>query len=276
MSERLVYVEEARKNEIIASAVDRETPCVLTVPGSPGWQTFKSRFVAGESTIGRLLIAPSNTSGGADDDEQTASAVVPWDRAVVTGNRVGIAFRRGHKKCLFASIVLGRVQAGSEQTTECVELQWPDAVQEFQRRVYYRATPPGRKVHVRFWRGGVAGRAAADRDGGVLTGVIMDISAGGMRLLTPDVRESTFALDDPIGCSFTPRPRGETLVLDGVFRHFQTAGDGLGSVGIQFVGLEVSERGRETLAKLARIVTDYQRGHSRQQRSALSRSSVRH
>lgn len=265
--EKLIYVEEARKNEIIAGAMEREAPCVVTRRRVAGWKPFKSRFLYGDAVVGRLLVAPPSNAPGAEPSK------------LRPGERVGVTFRRGHKKCMFATIVLAQESlelAEGDTAAECVELQWPEALQELQRRVYYRATPVGRRVHVRFWPGGVSGRAEAEKtDRGILSGVLQDLSAGGMRILTTDVSADTFAEGDAIGCAFAPRPRADALVLDAIFRHLRPEDEGTCSVGVQFVGLETSERGRNTLADLARLVTDYQRAHARQQRTRLARHMAR-
>jgi len=260
--EKLIYVEEARKNEIIVAAIDKETPCVLTRRSVRGWQPCKSHLVAIAGTGGRLLV-----SADAGSELSGATTLAP-------GERVGLTFRRGHKKCMCATLVLaGRVEVpGADgRNIPCVELQWPEALQELQRRVYHRATPPGRRVHVRFWPGGVAARPEVEAGNTtVLSGVLLDLSAGGIRVLTTEVAPDMFTEGDPIGCAFAPKPRGETLVLDATFRHFEITPDGSVAVGLQFVGLETSDRGRVLLSTLAGIVTDYQRGHARQQREKLA------
>lgn len=260
--EKLIYVEESRKNEILVSAIEKEMPCVLTRRSARGWQPCKTHFVAPADGVGRVLI-----SAGEDSD-------LVGGPALAAGERVGVTFRRGHKKCMCATIVLdARVEVASAAggSATCVELQWPDALQELQRRVYHRATPPGRRVHVRFWAGGVAARADVDAGNGkVLGGVMLDLSAGGISILTTDVAPDDFAEGDAVGCAFAPKPRGDTLVLDATFRHLERQADGGMAMGLQFVGLETSERGRQMLSLLAGIVTDYQRGHARQQRERLA------
>jgi c-di-GMP-binding flagellar brake protein YcgR len=259
--EKLVYVEEGRKNEIVADAVDRHAECVVTSRGGTGWRISKSHFDS-SAPRGRLLLSAPKADKG---DAYTTYR---------PGERVSVTFRRGHKKSMFATIVLAQ-----EAESDCadlagrVELQWPDALQELQRRAYHRASPPGRRVHVRYWPGGVSKRPEMENEGNrVLNGVLLDISAGGMRVVTTDVELDSFNEGDAIGCAFSPRPRGEVLVLDGIFRHIQPEVDGTRSIGIQFVGLEATDHGRRTLSELARLVTDYQRGHARQRRTELAGS----
>ncbi|HRX85112.1 MAG TPA: PilZ domain-containing protein [Phycisphaerae bacterium] len=260
--EKLIYVDEARKNEIVVSSIEKEIPCVLTRRSERGWQPYKSHFVAAPGEVGRMFISA---------DEGSTLGDAP---ALVSGERVGLTFRRGHKKCMCATMVLDPaldVPAAGQRLMKCVELQWPDALQELQRRVYHRATPPGRRVHVRFWPGGVAARAAVEAgEGKILGGMMLDLSAGGISILTTDVAPDSFVEGDAIGCAFAPKPRGEMLVLDATFRHLERQKDGGMALGLQFVGLETSERGRQMLSLLAGVVTDYQRGHARQQRERLA------
>lgn len=259
---KLIYVENTRKNEILNWAVEQQALCVLTSHTTTGWRTEKAKFIEGAGDNGKLVLAFAKGNG------ETAADYTP-------GERVGLSFRRGHKKCMCASVVLGVAQ-GAEGSAEAdrVILRWPDAMQELQRRVYYRATP-SRRVHVRYWNGGVARRADAESaDSGIGFGTLLDLSAGGMRIRVQD-RPGEFVEGDAFGCAFAPKPRAETVVLDGVFRHLQHEEDGSWSIGLQFVGLETSERGRQTLADLANIVTEYHRQAQRSQRRPVSGSAGR-
>lgn len=260
--EKLINIDEARKNEIIAASIEKQMQCVLTRRTVQGWQPSKSNFLASPGMVGRLLI-----SAGEGTDLATSDPLV-------AGERVGLTFRRGHKKCMCATMVTDvnlTVPDPDGKQVPCVELQWPDALQELQRRVYHRAAPPGRRVHVRFWPGGVAGRTAAESlDRGIGSGVMLDLSAGGISVLTVDIAPDSFTVGDTLGCAFCPKPRAETLVLDATFRHLDRQQDGSFALGLQFVGLETSERGRQMLSCLAGIVTEYQRGHARQQRTKLA------
>lgn len=256
--EKLMNIQDDRKNEIIKSAIEKNALCVITRSGADGWQTFKSKIVSGTPHDRIALQSPVDTVG---DDQP----------AFFAGQRLGISFRRGHKKCMFASIVLshGQTEVNGESML-VLEAQWPQELQELQRRVYYRVQPPGRMVRVRFWKGGVSARANAGESVETFTGALLDLSAGGMRVTTTDVAPDTFVEGESVGCSFIPKPRAETVVLDCVFRHFQIQEDGAVSLGFQFVGMETTERGRAILSDLAGIVTDYQREQARLERRQLA------
>jgi hypothetical protein len=204
---------------------------------------------------GRIIVASPAEAGG--DSTQTLGA----------GERIGLSFRRGHKKCMCATTVVGHTLCDTETPgirAACLELQWPQTLQELQRRVYYRVTPPGKPVLIRLWRGGVVARPNAEQQPrGIVTGTMLDLSAGGVRVVSTDVDPEMFTEGESIGCAFTPKARGETFVLDAIFRHFLRDAQGQMSFGLQFVGLEATDRGRKMLSSLARVVTDFQRENAR-------------
>lgn len=261
--EKLLYLEESKKNDVLAHAIEKRCLCIVTRHGTQGWRTYKSHLLSGDPAAGRLIIARPQ-----DADDWTDLA---------GHERIGVTFRRGHKKCMFAARVhasFSRLIAGSEELEDVLELDWPEQLHELQRRVYYRVSPSGAPIRVRFWRGGVAARPDSD-EGKMFWGVMQDLSAGGMRILSTDVAPDDFVEGDVVGCAFTPRRRGDALIVDAVFRHYQTEESSTVSVGLQFVGLETTERGRMTLARLARIVTDYHRAASQPRRRGIDRPRVR-
>lgn len=261
--EKLINIPTDRKDAIVQAAIDKGVLCVVTYGAPDGWKTLKAKMVEGAPGDRVVLCAESRDQTDIGNE-------------LFSGQRLGISFRRGHKKCMFASIVLDRKAISDHGSPDSgsslrIEAQWPQLLQELQRRVYYRVCPPGRKVRVRFWAGGVSARAGDDADKvKAYTGTLLDVSAGGMRIYTTDVAPDTFMEGEPIGCSFVPKPRAETIVLDAVFRHFQREDDGQYSVGLQFVGLETTDRGRGILASLAGVVTDYQREQARLERRQLA------
>jgi hypothetical protein len=254
---KLVYVEEVHRNDIICAAIQKEVPCTIAHRDDTGWATFKSRFCRGDQNGQGLMI------------DTSAETIADAARRLQVGEKVGVTFRRGHKKCMFASVVLRSANRVAEATNG-LEIRWPNMLQELQRRVYHRAVPHGKRILVRMWKGGVAARASADASScGIMTGFMEDISAGGMRVVSTEANPETFVTNESVGCSFAPRQRGEPLVLDAVFRHVQLTDRGAAMIGLQFVGLEATEAGRNTLAELARLVAEYQRAQARRERLQL-------
>ena len=261
----LLAVDTQKKNDILAHAIDRGQFCVVTSREDGAWRSAKTKFVKAEDAPDRLFIEAVDAGG---------------DHALsyLSGELVGVNFRRGHRKCLFATTVLGTtsIEGADESLVNVVELDWPESMQEMQRRAFQRAVPTGHHVSVRFWEGGIAGRKEAEHESrGIRTGTLVDLSAGGMRILSADVAPDTFEDGDTIGFSFRPKSRGETIVIDGVFRHLQLTVDGLASIGIQFIGLECTPEGRDLLAVLADVVAEYNRALNNRRKPRVACKLVR-
>ncbi|NOX59629.1 MAG: PilZ domain-containing protein [Planctomycetes bacterium] len=259
----LLPVDEAKKNDILAHAIARNQFSVVTNRSQGAWVSRKTKFISAEDATDRIFI-------------EATDAATEQSLTYLSGELVGVTFRRGHRKCLFSTSVIGATSVQQEDgaLVNVIELHWPTELQELQRRVFQRAVPIARHVSVRFWQGGVSERGEAEGNG-VFTATMVDLSAGGMRFLSTDVAPDTFEEGEPIGCSFRPMSRGETLVVDGIFRHLQLTADGLASIGIQFVGLECSEQGRQTLAALAGVVSEYQRALRSRGKSRMAPRLVR-
>jgi len=239
----LMTIDDTRCDEIVAEAIRSGTQVVLTCRQAGGWATFKSSFVPRDPSDRSILIAKP-----------------PSGSTVEPGQRVGVAFRRGHKKCVFTTTVRGAdapADAGA-----AIVLGWPEALQQMQRRVYHRAAPPpGETVRVRFWTGHVE-EPGGDPPSGAATidGLLQDVSAGGIRVRTSQA--PSLAEDSPVVCSFVTGTGRRPFVLNALFRHCEGAGDGF-SCGFQFVGLESQKGGADVLAQLVRAVTNYQRTAAR-------------
>jgi hypothetical protein len=249
---RAPYLEKSRCDEIIAEAAAKQTPFVLTRRGPSGWVVAKSRFRGVRETDRHLLIEYPPGAGSHT-----------WPKPVA-GELLGVAFRRGHKKCLFSTVVVDGNALIGEATTGVV-VRWPSELQELQRRVYQRACPPsGRrmKVHVR-----PAG-APPDQPP-ALTGTIENLSAGGMGLRYEG--EPDLDLEQGVHLEFALERRTAEVRVDATLRHCQAADEGSWSLGFQFAGMEATREGQELLARIARTVTDFQRAAVRRNYPRLHR-----
>ena len=230
----------------LEAAIDRRGQVVLTCNTQQGWRTFKAQFKAGSRGSRTIEFAARTT-------DDTPGWAIP-----ATGNTLGVTFRVGHKKCLFAVAVKSMERKASVLT---VTTAWPDQLDLLQRRAYERATPPGRTViAVRFWRDAPTAEAATN-ERTVRHGQLEDVSAGGMRVKVAgadDIEPGTC-----YRCAFAPRPGKPSLVVDALVRHREAVEGGRASVGFQFVGLETTPEGRRTLDRLARTVQQYHRARSR-------------
>jgi hypothetical protein len=102
----------------------------------------------------------------------------------------------------------------------------------------------------------------------ILDGQVEDISVGGIRVLS--AHDPSLPVDAPVICSFRTGPDAQPTDLNAVFRHHEARQDHF-SLGFQFVGLEARRDGHELLARLAAIVTRFQRAAARRRSRARRR-----
>lgn len=114
----LLTAEDVRRDQILREAVDNAVKVVLTCRGADGWQTLKTAFAVGVREDQCLRLTPVEGP--------------PLEAA----QRVGVAFRRGHRKYVFSTVVEGTDPDGT------LALRRPAVIQQMQRRVYQRACPP--------------------------------------------------------------------------------------------------------------------------------------
>lgn len=248
-------IRKPQSDRIIAESVDQKRRLVLTHESPQGWRTFNSTFVSGYESARTIQVSA-----------QIPADVVP-SGIPRAGDTLGVTFRVGHKKCMFASRLTSLERFGTEMI---VILPWPDQVHQLRRRAYERAKPPeGVEIPVRLYRIGVSSDSPLDLHAGVeartvLYGQLEDLSAGGIRITVADVAD--YQLGSTYRCSFAPRPGKPPLVLDTLLRHRGTAEEGRATVGFQVVGLESTPEGQRVLERLGRTVTQFQRAHARKKR----------
>jgi len=248
----VLTVEPTRRDQALDEAASRNVPSVLRVRDSVSWVAHKSRFLGANPVTKRLYVEyPPPAAPEAPPPE------------VRRGESVGVAFRRGHKKCVFTSVVLGQEEYGPDEGTRApaLALRWPDSLQELQRRAYYRVSvPPHKTVTVELWQGGAACRKKAGTAAWPsYSGRLMDLSAGGMRLVLPPNRDPRLDVGDAVGLEFQPEPGGPAFLLNGIVRYVEPAPDGATAMGLQFVGLEATVENRKVLQQLLRVVNQYYR-----------------
>ncbi len=248
---QLLNVEDAKRDEVLMECADRRCPVVLSHRLDSGWATYKSRILAVDSA-GKYLIL---------EQPMPETGQAPPELAI--GEKIGVSFRRGHKKCMCCVEVAKIIQFDLEDgvVVPAFEVPWPEKLQEMQRRMYFRAAvPAGRRIEVCLWEGGAMDRAADDLKATPHhSGMLQDISAGGCRVLVDAVRDPCLQEGDTVGLQFQPDPRSEPLLLDAMFRHSEPMSSSRISLGFQFVGLETTLEGRRMLQALSRVVSAFLR-----------------
>jgi hypothetical protein len=108
------------------------------------------------------------------------------------------------------------------------------------------------------------------------TGLLQDLSAGGCRILLDASRDPQLQEGDTVRIRFQPDPRSVPLSVDAMFRHSDPMPQRRVTLGFQFVGLELTAEGRETLQAMARVVSTFLRiDNRRQQRRQVTRNPRR-
>ena len=131
--------------------------------------------------------------------------------------------------------------------------------------------PRNRSALATFWRGGVGGppNDLADRS---LTweGWVTNISAGGFQVRTTSQGSLPLEVNDVVGVRIDLGQEYDAILAEAQFRQ-ETCGErGVTLLGFQFVGLNDSSEGRETLRCLGRIVCDFQRLQGRRRTSSVA------
>jgi len=255
----VVILESARRDQVLRDAVARNTAAVLSLKNGHAWSVHKSRLLGASATLDAIVVEyPAPTSPSSAPPE------------VAPGESCSVAFRRGHKKCIFTSRIIGRRAYALNQqvTVDALVLSWPETLQGLQRRAYYRApVPRHRTVIVECWQGGARNRSKA---GTVVWpsyhGRLVDLSAGGMRVALSGGRDPGFHVGDLLGIQFQPDSSMEPLVLDAILRHSQPRKPDAVHLGLQFVGLEMTVEGRRLLTHILRVVSEYPRYELRHSR----------
>jgi len=183
----------------------------------------------------------------------------PWTDKMLRGQLLPCSFRKGHRKYLFVSAILDSTRITVEgRPEEAFLLTWPEGIQQVQRRLYFRAAiPPEMALTVKIWPSQPAMDINPPTSPPLDFGHLIDISAGGaqVELDSPD----NLVLDKSYLCEIEmPKPERSVLVQVQARRVQAIPTTNHYRFGMQFVSLDHSPKGQETLLRLARF-TNYLR-----------------
>lgn len=232
--------------EIIVEAAERQTPVVLSHRGAAGWRTFKSQFLpAGKEQSIHVGCPGQDTTGEAG--------------LLAEGMLLGVSFRRGHRKCMFASVVDGRrALVTADGCVDALVLRQPEVIQMLQRRVYHRTpVPADRKIAVviRCQTTGTDADAAR-RPSPSCRGLLRNISVGGMAVGVEPGTDLGLTIGQTVRAE-VHLPTARALHVEVNYRHQTMVGNEL-QLGFQFVGLETTASGREAAERLSRLAVELQ------------------
>jgi len=240
-----------QSNDILLSAIEEKAHLRITLRLAREWTEMPSEFLAGDmlKTI-TVRKFPS-----------------PWTEKMLAGQLLPCSFRKGNRKYLFVSAIIDCSQIQTNNGIEAAYvLSWPEGIQQVQRRIFFRAAvPPEMPLSVRIWPS-VAAIDSVPSESPLDTGKLIDISAGGtqVELNSPDILglDKSYLLEIEL-----PKPEAPVLVQAQARRIQAVAFTNQYRYGMQFLSLDHSPRGQETLMRLARF-SNYLRSLAPSERSA--------
>jgi c-di-GMP-binding flagellar brake protein YcgR len=231
--------------EIFDRAVRERALAVLTIQETDDWRSFKARFLERDPNARFFVLDYQPVNG------ETLPPVVP-------GQYIGVTFRQGSRKLLFATVVeaKGHFVLDDRTTVAAIRYRWPDSMTELQRRAYFRTpVPPSMTLLVSLWPGGITARGSAQASTlQVTTGDLADLSCGGALVRLHQATPTTWLDGEVLGVEMQLPDGRPPVVLDARFRGIRPDESGARSGALQFVGLELTVDGRLVLQRLAASV----------------------
>ncbi len=244
MVEKVVIRSEELK-EVLAQAVDLKTPGIMSYLSRGKWRTANGSLTA---------VAQNSLHFGLSEEQDTCTSDVCIDQPV------GISIQHEFDKYVFETAVLGTEALEEPNIRKIIHLRIPDRIEKMQRRLYARVPVPVElKVKTLFWHRGYHDEARKPPDENYWQGRLLDISAGGLRVVIESWQRGHFNVDQFIGLQFTPMSYQKPIVLEGQIKHIEEIDESEKlCIGAEFLGLEASNEGRKKLRRLADVINTYQ------------------
>lgn len=170
---------------------------------------------------------------------------------------VGICIHLDYYKYIFDT----QVQAVETQDTGWrVLLDPPEKIERVQRRMYEReSVPRNLKVKVLFWHRGYLDDHDQSPEEMYWQGLMLNLSAGGAQFEIDLAQKSNFRVGQLLGVQFTPMSYQKPFLLESHVRYLKENNENHHfKIGVEFLGLEASPEGRETLNRLLGIIAEYE------------------
>ena len=253
MSE-IVMLEGHESQSVLRTVVEGRAPAIMSYLSKDKWHVAK--VLMKDLGDGKLYV------------EGCRPSKKPHPVNIRVHQPVGVNFKHAYGKFVFDTSVVALEPSTDPDAGGTIVLAMPDRIGVVQRRSYFRVNAPeSLKVNVVIWHR-TSQRRSKEAAPTYFEGRLMDISAGGAQIIMPlkgagenatsAVGESEFRKGQFIGVRFTPMPYETPLMFTAQIRNVLPTADGGGlCLGLQIVGLEASEEGREVLARLAAVVDRY-------------------
>ena len=175
---------------------------------------------------------------------------------ITIGQKIGISIKHGYGKYLLETIIIDLQPPVESHSGGTLVLELPSQLEIVQRRKYFRVNIPDyHRVNVLLWHRNGKDTHKPETKYNHSQGRLIDISAGGLQVAIDAIEKSHFREGQFLGLSFIPAPDEPPLQFGAQIRNiFPTADERDICVGLQIVGLEATEHGRGTLARLCKVV----------------------
>jgi len=253
MSE-IVMLDGHESRSVLQTVVEGSAPAIMSYLSKDKWHVAKvlMKDLADET----LSVEGCHTSNR------------PHPVNIRVHQPVGVNFKHAYGKFVFDTTVVALEPSTDPGAGGTIVLAMPDRIGVVQRRSYFRVNvPESLKVSVVLWHR-TSRQRSKEGTPTYFEGRLMDISAGGAQLIMPlkgapgeassgrgqyEFRKGQF-----VGARFTPMPYETPLMFTAQIRNVLPTADRENlCLGLQIVGLEASEEGREVLSRLATVVDRY-------------------
>ena len=256
----LMRLDDTQRDLRLKAAVEKCIPMTLTAKIDGQWRNHKARFISHHDR--HILIEPAPKR---EEDAGNSLEATP-------GMHLGVSFKFGNHKYVFSTTVIELQEMYLAQgNTEVATITWPETLELMQRRNFYRAAIPSHHRPVATcWLGGLEESAAASEASSTFHAQVADLSVGGVRLECQVGDAPEMRVGQTVGMRVAFANQPQALMLEATFRHAEPLGSQI-ELGLQFIGLEHSDAGRQTLGHLSRVVSYYQRLEYKSQRRRPAR-----
>lgn len=271
MSE-IVMLQGPESQTVLQMVVRSQSPAIMSYLSKDKWHVAK--VVMRDLKADRLYVENFHTSGR------------PHPVNIRIDQPVGVNFKHAYGKFVFDTTVVSLEPSCDPQAGGTIVLAMPQQIGVVQRRSYFRVTVPASlRVNVTLWHR-TGHRTSEEKTHVYYEGRLMDISAGGAQVVVPrqdakmhaaarpqdngDMSKSDFRKGQFLGVRFTPMPYETPLLFNVQVRNVLPTADHTGlCLGLQIVGLEASEDGRQVLSRLAQVVERYHQLNQSQGQDSL-------
>jgi len=253
MSE-IVILEGQESRTVLQTVVEQQSPAIMSYLSKDKWHVAKVTLKS--LAVDKLYVEGCHASGK------------PHPINIQIHQPVGLNFKHAYGKFVFDTAVVALEPSADPDAGGTIVLAAPDRIGVVQRRAYFRVNvPESLKVTVVIWHR-AGGREVKEPTHNYFEARLVDISAGGAQVVMPlnngrvasppSAGTIDFHKGQFVGVRLTPMPFETPLIFNAQIRNMLPTADHTAlCLGLQIVGLEASDEGREVLARLAGVVERY-------------------